>query len=125
MKSLASKPQVLENYPVVGWRTALFFEPLKFCWKAPETSQKICEDLSLFSSSENRLKKNFKHLFRLKKIFEDLFLRLLENFFKDVFLENTCACILGPWPREGMSLASSLLSSTPPLILTLSLHPHE
>ena len=30
-KSLASKPQVLENYPVLGSRTALFFEWLKFC----------------------------------------------------------------------------------------------
>ena len=33
LKSLAlvSKPQVLENCPVFGSRTALFFEPLKFC----------------------------------------------------------------------------------------------
>ena len=61
---------------------------------------------------------------RLKKIFEDL----LSFFF---FLKNTCACVLGPWPwpREGLSLAlaskffvslalalaSSLVSSTPPL----------
>ena len=33
--SLASKPQVLENLPVLGSRTALFFEMLKFCG-APE-----------------------------------------------------------------------------------------
>ena len=34
---------------------------------------------------------------RLKKIFEDLF-----------FLENACACVLGPWPwpRAFLSLAS-------------------
>ena len=57
--ALASKPQVLENCPVLGSRTALFFELLKFGWKAPETSQKICEDLFLFSSCGNRLKKNF------------------------------------------------------------------
>ena len=31
LKSLASKPQVLENCPVLGSRTALFFEWLKFC----------------------------------------------------------------------------------------------
>ena len=36
MKSLASKvkslrPQVLENWPVLGSRTAVFFELLKFC----------------------------------------------------------------------------------------------
>ena len=31
VKSLASRPQVLENWPVFGSRTALFFELLKFC----------------------------------------------------------------------------------------------
>ena len=30
-KSLASKPQILKNCPVLGSRTALFFELLKFC----------------------------------------------------------------------------------------------
>ena len=29
--ALASRPQVLENWPVLGSRTALFFEWLKFC----------------------------------------------------------------------------------------------
>ena len=29
--ALASKPEVLENCPVLGSRTALFFGPLKFC----------------------------------------------------------------------------------------------
>ena len=29
--ALASKPQVLENWPVLGSRTAVFFELLKFC----------------------------------------------------------------------------------------------
>ena len=29
--ALASKPQVLENWPVLGSNTALFFELLKFC----------------------------------------------------------------------------------------------
>ena len=70
---------------------------------------------------------------RLKKIFEDLFL---------FFLENTCAVSLGlglglehpcPWPRKGLSseglslaldffmslaLASSLVSSTLPLLVS-------
>ena len=31
LMSLASKPQVLENWPVLGSRTALFFELLKAC----------------------------------------------------------------------------------------------
>ena len=71
--ALASKTQVLENCSTLGSRTALFFKPLKFCWKAPETSQKICEDLFLFSTSRNRLKKIFEDLFCMKKKFEDLF----------------------------------------------------
>ena len=29
--ALASRPQVLENWPVLGSRTTLFFELLKFC----------------------------------------------------------------------------------------------
>ena len=29
--ALASRPQVLENWPVLGSRTALIFELLKFC----------------------------------------------------------------------------------------------
>ena len=31
VKPLALRPQVLENWPVLGSRTALFFELLKFC----------------------------------------------------------------------------------------------
>ena len=46
--ALASKPQVLENCPALSSRTALFFEQLKFCWKTPETSRKICEYLFSF-----------------------------------------------------------------------------
>ena len=50
----ASKPQVLENCLVVGSRRALFFEQLKFCWKTPETSRKICEHLFCFPHLEHR-----------------------------------------------------------------------
>ena len=52
--TLASKPQVLENCPVLGSRTALFFEQLKFRWKTPETLQKICEHLFCFPHLEHR-----------------------------------------------------------------------
>ena len=31
LKSLASRPQVLENWPVLGSRTARFYGMLKFC----------------------------------------------------------------------------------------------
>ena len=54
LKSLASKPQVLENCPVLGSRTALFFEQLKFRWKTPETLLKICEHLFCFPHLEHR-----------------------------------------------------------------------
>ena len=30
-EALASRPQVLENWPILGSRTVLFFELLKFC----------------------------------------------------------------------------------------------
>ena len=63
LNSLASKPQVLKNCSVLSSRTALFFKPLKSCWKTPETSRKICEDLFLFCSSEDHLKKNFRRPF--------------------------------------------------------------
>ena len=53
--ALASKPSVLENCLVLGSRTALFFEPLKFCWKTPETLRKICKYLFRFPQLEHRL----------------------------------------------------------------------
>ena len=53
--ALASKPQVLENCPVLGSRTALFFEPLKFCWITPETLPKVCKYLFCFPQLEHRL----------------------------------------------------------------------
>ena len=46
----------------------------------------------------------------LKDVFKDLFSfwDCLKNFFEDFFflLESTCACVLGPWPRAFLSLAS-------------------
>ena len=56
VKSLALKPQVLENCHVFGSRTALFFVPLKSCWKTPETSRKICKDLFCFPQLEQSCK---------------------------------------------------------------------
>ena len=52
--ALASKPQVLENCPVLSSRTALFFEQLKFRWKTPETLRKICQHLFCFPHLEHR-----------------------------------------------------------------------
>ena len=96
------------------------FEPLKFRWKTPETLRKICEDLFLVSSSRYRLKKTFEDLFCLKKIFEDLFFwRTLASVSLGFGLGLGRVC---PWPRiffVSLALASSLVSSTPPLIPTL------
>ena len=89
MKSLAlaSRPQVLENWPVLGSRTALFFEFLNFV---------------------KRLKQFLKTFFcgdRLKNFCKDFFFFWRSPNF---FLESTRACVLGPWPwpRAFLSLAS-------------------
>ena len=42
--TLASRPQVLKNCPVLGSRTALFFELLKFCGAL----EKLCGKLFLW-----------------------------------------------------------------------------
>ena len=102
---LGSKPQVLKNCPV---RTALFFEMLKFCG-LPE------KDINFWRSPEK--------LFGIP-----------------LNLENTCACVLDrkhscPWPQKTLPLASrgfvfglrfffvslacSLMFSTPPLTITI------
>ena len=59
LKSLAlvSRPQVLKNWPVLGLRTALFFELLKFCvalekffgkcFFCGDRLKNVCEDLFL------------------------------------------------------------------------------
>ena len=94
VKSLASRPQVLENWSVFGSKTALFFELLKFCG----TPEKFffCEDLFFFW-------------------------RALALVSLVLGFEHSC-----PWPRGeclslaldffvSLALASSLVSSTPPL----------
>ena len=76
---LGLEGQFLENWPVLGSRTALFFELLKFCGALEKFLENVfCGD-------------------RVKNFCEDLF-----------FLESTCACVLGPWPwpRAFLSLAS-------------------
>ena len=85
LKSLASasRPQVLKNWPVLGSRTALFFELLKFC---------------------GALEKFFGK--RFKRFFVEIAWKIfVKTFF---FLESTCPCVLGPWPwpRAFLSLAS-------------------
>ena len=85
-----------------------FFEPLKFCWKTPETLRKIGEDLCLFSSIGDRLKKLFLRPLSPEKNFWRLFFEIAwKKIWTLFFLENTCACVFGlwPWPRVILSLA--------------------
>ena len=83
--ALASRPQVLENWPVLGSRTALFFELLKFCGALEKFFGKrlFVEIAFFFLSPEKFLGRPF-------------------------FFESACACVLGPWPwpRAFLSLAS-------------------
>ena len=140
--ALASRPQVLENWPVLGSRTARFFGMLKFCGAL----EKFFGKRFSVKTAWKIFVKTFFFFFgdRLKNFREDLF------FFFFFFLESTCALcpwslalassisVLGlehfcPWPRECLSserlslalasdffvslaLASSLVSSTPPLV---------
>ena len=118
--ALASRPQVLENRPVLGSRTALFFEWLKFCG---DRLKNFCEDFFSFFFGD-----------RLKNFCEDLFffgehLRLcpwslaLASSIPVFGLESVCPRKGCPWPWlriffVSLALASSLVSSTPPLIRT-------
>ena len=76
--ALASKPQILENCPVFDLKRAVSFELLKVC-----------------GAPEKFFGKRFFSGDCLKIFSEDLF-----------FLESTCACVLGPWPRAFLFLAS-------------------
>ena len=102
--ALASRPQVLENWPVLGSRTALIFELLKFCGALENFFGKpfFCGDCV----------KNFcEDLFdRPKNFCEDLFF-----FWRALSLESL---VLGlglehsfPWPRECLSSERLSLSS--------------
>ena len=95
-------PQVLENCPVLGSRTAVFFEWLEVCtWAEKIFSGPFFGD-------------------RRKNFFEDLFIiifwRTLAFLSLVLGLEHSC-----PWPREclssqGLFLASRFMSSTPHLV---------
>ena len=96
--ALASRPQVLENWPVLGSRTALFFGKLKFCGAV----EKFFGKRFFVEIAWKIFAKTFFFFFfffffgdRLKNFCEDLFF-----FF---FLESTCA--LCPW---SLALASSI-----------------
>ena len=94
--ALASRPQVLENWPVLGSRTAVFFELLKFC-----------EALEKFFGKRKRLCP---------------WSLALASSIPVLGLERVCPRKGCPWPWPwiffvSLALASSLVSSTSPLDL--------
>ena len=124
------------------------FEPLKI---SLENARNLAENLQRpffwFLQVEIARKKIFKDLFRLKKkCWEPFFWDCLKKNFENLFFWRTLASVslvlgLGlervcpwPWPREGLSLASkffvslalasSLVSSTPPLHTTADKKQH-
>ena len=100
----------LRKLPCPRLEDSTIFEQLKLRWKTPETLRKICiRPFFLVSSSRDRLKKNFEDLF---------FWRTLASVSLVLGLERVY-----PWPRSffvSLALASSLVSSTPPLSRTSS-----
>ena len=134
VKSLASRSQVLENWPVLGSRTTLFFELLKFrgaldkfFWKTcfcGDRLKNFCEDLFFFFFFGDRLKNFCEDLFfygehlRLCPWSLALALSIPVLGLESVRPRKGC-----PWPRiffVSLALASSLVSSTPPLIVSMS-----
>ena len=95
--TLASRPQVFENCPFLGSRTALFFELLKFCW-TPEK-----KFLKAFFTGE-RLKIFRKTFFFFFFFFwrilalVSLFLALA-SCIPVLGLERVCSRKGCPWPR--------------------------
>ena len=92
----SSRPQVLENWPVLGSRTALFFELLKFC-----------EALENFFGKRFFVEIAWKIFVKTFFFFGDRLKNFCEDLFFFFFLESTCAWVLGPWPwpRAFLSLA--------------------
>ena len=116
LKSLASKLQVLENWPILGSRTAvgLCLELLKFCG-APE---KLFGRRFFLKITWKKFWRPFfgenLHLCSWSLALSILFLSL----------EKVCPWKGCPWPWSkiflvSLALASSLVSSTTPLLITL------
>ena len=89
--ALASRPQVLENWPVLGSRTAVFFELLKFC----EALEKYFGKRFFVETARKIFVKTFFFFF--------FFWDRLKNFCD--FGEHLRLCPW-PWPRAFLSLAS-------------------
>ena len=101
--------------PVLGSRTGLFFKSLKLCGKTPETSRKISKDYCYFPLLEIALKISLKNLCFGKHLrlcpWPQAFLCLASS---GSVLGRAA---LASHSFVALALASSLMSSTPPLII--------
>ena len=111
--ALASRPQVLENWPVLGSRTARFFGMLKFCGAL----EKFFGKRFLVEIAWKIFVKTFfffwrspeKFLWRPLFFFLEIAWKIFVKTFFFFFLWRALAlCVLGPWPwpRAFLSLAS-------------------
>ena len=118
--ALASRPQVLENWSVLGSRTALFFDLLKFCGALEkvfgkrffvEIAWKIFVKTFFFFG--DRLKN-----FLWRPLFIFFFWWALALVSLVLGLEHSC-----PWPRECLSSERLALASEFFCVLGLGLEP--
>ena len=129
--ALASRPQVLKNWPVLSSRTALIFELLKFC----RVLEKFVGKRIFVEIAWKIFVKTFFFGDRPKNFCEELFFFFwralaLVSLVLGLGLEHSCS-----WPRECLSSerlslasdffvslawASSLVSSTPFLVFRVS-----
>ena len=135
--SLASRTSSRTHFEVLGLEAS---SPRTFPWPRLEDSTIFWIVEILFKNARNLAEnfwrpffvllkwrspeKNFLKIFLawkkiMKSFFWDRLKKILEDFF--FFLENTCACVFGPWPwpREGLSLASKFFC-----VLGLGLEPY-
>ena len=131
---LGLEPSSPRKLPCPRLEDSTIFWIVEIVWKAPETSQKICEDLFCFPPVKIAWK-NFWRPFSPKKFFwKPFFWDCLKKIFWKPFFWRTLApvsLVLGlglericpwPWPRiffVFLTLASSLVSSTPPVMLSM------
>ena len=117
--ALAARPQVLENWPVLGSRTALFFELLKFCG----TLEKFFGKRFFVEIAWKIFVKTFFFFWdRQKNFCENLFFfwraLALVCLVLGLGLEHSC-----PWPRECLSSERLFLALASDFFCVLGLQP--
>ena len=90
-----------------------FLNRWNFVGRRQKSREKFAKTFFVFLKWRLSEKKFLKTFFAWKKflrpfLFRDCLKKIFEDLCVCFFLQNTCACVLGPWPwpREGLSLAS-------------------